>query len=122
MRWNRSNYVEEHEEIRRWIQGRAQDLCEWCTAPNHVFGFHNKEGDFYLAPGPGPVPSAEDSPGYVAKKIILTMAHLDQDTRNNDPENLAFLCQRCHLNHDRPHNLVKIGEARDRRHNQMRLF
>lgn len=50
-------------------------------------------------------------------KIILTVAHLDRDRHNNAPENLAALCQRCHLNHDRaaqhiPHR--KYGRHHDR--------
>jgi len=32
----------------------------------------------------------------------LATAHLDQDTGNNALRNLAALCQRCHLAHDRP--------------------
>lgn len=39
--------------------------------------------------------------------IILTIAHLDQDITNNDYSNLAALCQRCHLHHDRPFNDIK---------------
>lgn len=52
-------------------------------------------------------------------RIILTVAHLDRDRTNNAPENLAALCQRCHLNHDRqaqhlPHR--KYGRYHDREH------
>ena len=35
-------------------------------------------------------------------RVILASAHLDHDPSNNDPSNLAALCQRCHLAHDRP--------------------
>jgi len=41
-----------------------------------------------LAKGPGTTP------------VVLTIAHLDQDRSNNDPYNLAALCQRCHLGFD----------------------
>jgi hypothetical protein len=34
-------------------------------------------------------------------KTILTCAHLDQNPAHNDPTNLAALCPRCHLRHDR---------------------
>jgi len=34
-------------------------------------------------------------------KVVLTIAHVDQNPENNDPENLRAWCQRCHLNHDR---------------------
>lgn len=33
-------------------------------------------------------------------KVILTVAHLDHDPGNNEPDNLRALCQRCHLTHD----------------------
>lgn len=33
-------------------------------------------------------------------EVILTVAHLDHNTWNNDPANLRAWCQRCHLAHD----------------------
>lgn len=35
-------------------------------------------------------------------RVVLASAHLDHDPGNNHPRNLAALCQRCHLAHDRP--------------------
>lgn len=35
-------------------------------------------------------------------RVILASAHLDHNPGNNRPRNLAALCQRCHLEHDRP--------------------
>jgi 5-methylcytosine-specific restriction endonuclease McrA len=32
--------------------------------------------------------------------VIITTAHLDRNQANNARENLAALCQRCHLRHD----------------------
>ena len=32
--------------------------------------------------------------------IVLTIAHLDHDIKNNDPKILRALCQRCHLRYD----------------------
>lgn len=32
--------------------------------------------------------------------VVLACAHLDHDPSNNDPANLAALCQRCHMIHD----------------------
>jgi 5-methylcytosine-specific restriction endonuclease McrA len=34
-------------------------------------------------------------------RVVLASAHLDHDPGNNHPRNLAALCQRCHLAHDR---------------------
>lgn len=33
-------------------------------------------------------------------KVVLTTAHLDHNKNNNRFNNLAALCQRCHLKHD----------------------
>lgn len=35
-------------------------------------------------------------------RVVLASAHLDHDPANNAGHNLAALCQRCHLLHDRP--------------------
>ena len=35
------------------------------------------------------------------RETIPTCAHLDQNPTHNDPTNLAALCPRCHLRHDR---------------------
>lgn len=34
-------------------------------------------------------------------RVVLASAHLDHDPGNNAMRNLAALCQRCHLTHDR---------------------
>ena len=77
-----------HEEIRPRILARARGQdgvlkCEWCGAVQYQ---------------PHPL---------TGSKVVLTVAHLDQNIDNNRDDNLAALCQRCHLNHDRPHNIEK---------------
>ena len=59
--------------------------------------------------------------------VVLTTAHLNHDPSDNRPENLAVLCQRCHLGWDRELHLKHAAEtwrrkreARER--NQLRLF
>jgi hypothetical protein len=44
--------------------------------------------------------------------IVLTVAHLDQRKRNNTRGNLRGLCQRAHLQLDRPHHIAKRKAAR----------
>ena len=39
---------------------------------------------------------------YRLTRVVLASAHLDHDPGNNAMRNLAALCQRCHLAHDRP--------------------
>lgn len=46
--------------------------------------------------------------------VVLTVAHLDHDPRNNDLSNLRAMCQRCHNAYDAPNRL------RNRRRNQVR--
>ena len=35
-------------------------------------------------------------------RVVLTVAHLDHDPRNSDPDNLRAMCQRCHNRYDLP--------------------
>lgn len=55
---------------------RAKSKCEWCDAENGKP--HPKTGS----------------------KVVLTVAHVDHDKTNNRFNNLAALCQKCHLGHD----------------------
>ena len=74
---NRHRYPARKEwlKIRAAILKRANNHCEFCGVKN------------YSLRG--------------TTKIILTIAHLDQMPENNHPDNLAALCQRCHLKHDK---------------------
>lgn len=69
----------EWRQIRAAILERAGGRCEFC--------------------------GAEDRARRGGTLIILSIAHLDQAPENNDHANLAALCQKCHLNHDRPFNI-----------------
>ena len=60
---------------------RAGNRCERCGAENHKP--HPRTGS----------------------RVVLTVAHLDRDINNNRFNNLAALCQACHLDHDREDNL-----------------
>jgi hypothetical protein len=40
-------------------------------------------------------------------RVVLAAAHLDSDPTNNRMKNPRALCQRCHMQHDRPHHLVQ---------------
>ncbi len=49
-------------------------------------------------------------------KVVLTVAHVhDPDPMNCSDSNLAALCQRCHLNHDRSHHIAKAKRSRRER-------
>ena len=93
---------------------RANGHCEWCHAPHGRTILRSTkdpaqyvilgEADYYYLTSDGvPLrdlpPDFEDT-GENGVKVILTVAHIDHDTTNNDDSNLAALCQRCHLRHD----------------------
>ena len=75
---NRALYPEDWQEISAAIRERAGHRCEWCGA---------KDGWDH------PITGSE---------VVLTVAHLDHDPTNCDPENLKALCQRCHNGYDAP--------------------
>ena len=88
MPMKRENYPENWEFISERIRKeRAGDRCE-CTGR---CGLHKDRCDAYNGK-PHPVTKS---------KVVLTVAHLDQNTFKNVPENLAAMCQRCHLVYDR---------------------
>lgn len=54
-------------------------------------------------------------------KIILTIAHLDQDKTNNRFWNLMAWCQKCHLEHDLPHHINNRKYGRNWKNNQIKM-
>lgn len=105
-------------EIVPSILKRAAHKCEKCGVANHRVGFWIY-GTFINCIVPRRLTNGEYGPNYkqaclyrdelkaksLDKKIkyiviVLTVAHLDHDVKNNDPANLAALCQKCHNNYD----------------------
>ena len=96
---DRSKYPDNWEELSRWIRfTRASGKCE--GIPGHKW----RENCKAVHGRPSP---------YTGAMVVLTVAHLDHDTRNNDLENLRALCQYCHLNYDRDENIT--AAAREKR-------
>ena len=129
----KQDYPPDWRKISLAIRERAAHKCEWCDARNGVWiiraptpsefkhimvnGIRVRKpfGDFDEV-FPQNL-SKEYYKSIGAIKIILTVAHLDRDRSNNDPSNLAALCQRCHLNHDRAAQHIpgrKYGRYHDR--------
>ena len=93
------NYHPKWSLISRLIRFiRAGNKCEWCGAAN---------GE--------PHPDTKT-------KVILTVAHLDRDRRHNQFSNLAALCQRCHLNHDRCQQIFSKKYGRETKYVNGNLF
>ena len=76
---------------------RAKNRCEWCGAVIHL---------------PHPV---------TGSKVVLTVAHIDHDKKNNKFNNLAALCQRCHLRHDLPQHVENRKYGRNWKKYQLKL-
>ena len=77
--------------IRAKIIARAEGRCELCGAENYKP--HWKTGS----------------------RVVLTIAHIDQDINNNEDWNLLALCQRCHLRIDAPYKIKKQRKPYKRR-------
>lgn len=116
----------EWEEIGLRIRNRAQYQCEWC-------GRRDREWQ-WVAPGTGEWIDAdvayrllnesgfEIPSNWGQTKTVLTIAHLDHDPTNNAEDNLAALCQRCHLVYDSDHHQRNASRTRDQKRGQAALF
>lgn len=93
----RERYSTDWEEISKRIRERDSQKCKWCGIDNYTTGYRDEKGDFHKAS------IADESvllDGYKLIRIVLTVAHVNHDPTDNRDENLAALCQKCHLTHD----------------------
>lgn len=83
---NKGRYPKDWPEISARIRfDRAEGLCEFCEEAWH--------GE------PHPI---------TGSIVVLTVAHLDHQPENSDDDNLAAMCQRCHLHYDLPFHRGRI--------------
>jgi hypothetical protein len=125
-RENRPRYPAEWPDIRASVRTRATAAdgvtrCERCCKPDrtHVLCAWDGSGrwlDDTTWRGPDGQPAAAPELGCLhLTKVVLTVAHLDHRPEHNAPQNLACLCQGCHLRHDR-----RLHSARRRQNHQRR--
>ena len=104
---------------------RAKGRCEHCGRPHGQEVMHLGDGIWWdaersawrdgrgkrvrklrlphvLEAGQPPPDLLGDPPALrlAVTHVVLASAHLDHDPSNNQPRNLAALCQRCHMLHD----------------------
>ena len=102
MPFRRERYPADWPAISLRIRERDGWRCKWCAAENGK---------------PHPV---------TGSKVVLTTAHLGvarpdgspgdkHDKMDCRPENLASLCQRCHLKFDRDEHMVNAAATRRRK-------
>ena len=103
--------------IRPDILNRDENCCKFCKVPNgitvcrgkwcDVDAYQDEDGEIFDADngtylGDDYVGEVWGGTGkQVIAKIVLTIAHLDHNIDNNNYDNLAALCQRCHNRYDR---------------------
>lgn len=74
-------------------------------------------------PGEPPCRARQGYPHPITGAIVmLTVAHLDHQPENCDPENLRALCQRCHNRYDQPHRRKNAGQTRRAAKQNLELF
>lgn len=110
------------KEIVPTIRERAGNKCECCGIANGLLGYRDRYGNFVDLSEYADTQSKfvyqngeraklwDMLPnGHILIRIILTTAHLDHDPHNWSVSysRLKYLCQRCHLNNDRAHNIRK---------------
>lgn len=108
---NRKDYGPDWDDIAHEVKAAADWCCEWCGAPHlQVIRRTGQEwGQWQRVEFITETTGAQVETSQLSWKrlkyhrlvrVILTTAHLDRDHRNHDRNNLAALCQRCHLRHD----------------------
>jgi hypothetical protein len=119
----RALYPKDWRAISKRIREREGQRCKQCKAPNGETVIRGQAGDAgsYMLPD-GAVHDADtgehrgDALGseYEGRpvRIVLTCAHLDHDPTNNADDNLAALCQRCHLALDLLQHVANARETR----------
>jgi len=121
------DYKQYHPEwktvIRPDILKRDGNCCKFCGVENGRLIHRNGKGinDWVYYPE-GMESEAWLLDGIKSTKIILTIAHLDHDKTNNDYDNLAALCQKCHLGHDIKHHMANQKANRIKKKKLQSLF
>lgn len=133
-------YPSNWQEIRKRILERDGHCCKTCKVKNGIYVFRGiwekievfQTADFnvyrlsdgeLLTQNPWACidPSTGD-PAQKAIKIVLTVAHLDHDIKNNQDNNLAALCQCHHIRHDRGQHRANTSATIARKRGLQNLF
>lgn len=116
-------------ELRPAVLTRANNACENCGVKNYdVVRWNEAESRYesHLSVRPKNYKTAKRiwsslKTWHDWKVIVLTIAHLDHDVKNNEMDNLKALCQRCHLNYDRADNARRRRYGKHYHKNQLKV-
>lgn len=127
MPMNKARYPKDWARISAEVRARAGNRCERCGVANGAIGARDWFGQWRDEDDIDSLNSAVglylygDYPKMT--RIVLTVHHLGitkpdgspgdpEDKMDCRPENLICLCQKCHLEADRPASLVKARHTR----------
>ena len=121
------DYKKYHPEwktkIRPDILERDKHCCKFCGVRNHsIIHRYGKGINDWVYWAEGMESEAWTLDGLKSTQIVLTIAHLDHDKKNNDYENLAALCQKCHLGIDLKHHMANARGSRIKKKKLQSLF
>jgi len=122
---DKSVYPDNWKEIRQRILERANHCCEQCGVSNYDIGYRDeKEVWNKIEQSMQGDTDAEDAKetGFKVIKIVLTIAHLDHNPKNNDESNLKALCQLHHLRYDINHHKENSRNTRNKNKKLQTLF
>ncbi len=129
MPMDRSRYPDNWDEISQHIRERDGNRCKWCDVANGAIGYRTPSGEFVqVFESIDQVDEQADAlalDGFRLVRIVLTVAHLGAPHADGTPgdkhdkmdvrdENLAALCQRCHLQFDLKDHMRHAAETRRR--------
>lgn len=129
---NKARYPANWKLIREDILRRALWRCEWpgCGALHRDVGWWRDDGKF-IHMGRALRDAGAKAGDRIAcagggeiklLMIVLTIAHLDHQPENCDPENLRAWCQRHHLAYDAEHHKANAYRTRKERARTGDLF
>lgn len=119
-----SAYPDDWEDISDGIRARAHDRCEQCGVENGALIHRLKSdlGQYVTAREYQRLPESKQA--YYRSQVIrvvLTVAHLDNDTANNRGDNLRCLCQLHHLRLDASFHAQNAAKTRAAKKRQQAL-
>ena len=96
-------------EIRPRILVRDGHRCKFCGVPDGAHIQRSRRGHYMLPSGEAfdgttgqlLAGEADTWPPERKVRIVLTIAHLDHALTDHSDDNLAALCQQCHLRYDK---------------------
>lgn len=111
-------YPPDWKEISKRIREREEQKCKWCGAANGQWIQRLRSNPFEW------MPAAESrlSDWCEPIKVVLTVAHLNHTPMDCRDDNLAALCQRCHLRYDHEHHMKNGAATRARKKGLQNLF